>query len=615
MDSAEQLVRDLEKYNQAYRAGAPLISDREYDQLVEQLRAVAPDHPFLHRVEPEVFSARREIRHPVPMLSTEKAYTKEALARFVARVEKAAAEIGLQGTSFRVTVKLDGLAGRDEGDIFVSRGNGEVGYEISSAFEKGIVPEGGRGRGLGEIVMLKSYFEAHMQGEFEHPRNLVVGIITSDRLNEHARKALADKAVHFVPYANLEAWEGSGADLISNLDTIRADLLADSDYPLDGLVAEVTDARLKDHMGATSHHYRWQIAIKTKGATAITTVEGLTWQVGRTGNVTPVMEVAPTSLSGATIRRVTAHNAGMVSKQQIGPGAEIEIIRSGEVIPKLERVVTTAAAVDLPHDCPSCRTRLEWQNDFLRCPNSDLCRCQIIQGIVYWFRTLGTADWFGLKTVEKLVDGGYDGLERIYAMTADEFSCLGFGPVQSVNLAEAVVTSRTKAVEDWRLLAAFGIPDLGKGDSRKLLGYFRLESLLAVTPDDILALHGFGEITSRSITRGLAAVQATFQHILDLNFNLIRTPLAAEIEKVDSPIKDKGIVFTGKMQQGTREEMQAAARELGARVQTGVSGKTDYLVCGENVGAAKLAKASKAGAQVISEADYIHLIETGILDR
>jgi len=610
MDSVEQLVNDLEKYNQAYRAGEPLISDREYDQLVEQLRALAPDHPFLHRVEPEMFSARREIRHPMPMLSTEKAYTTEALTRFVARVEKAAAEIGLSDVRFRVTVKLDGLAGRDDGDIFVSRGNGEVGYEISSAFEKGIVPEGGRGRGLGEIVMLKSYFEAHMQGEFEHPRNLVVGIITSDRLNEHARKALADRAVHFVPYANLPAWEGSGSDLVRDLDTIRSNLLAGCDYPLDGLVAEVIDDRLKDFMGATSHHYRWQIAIKTKGATAETTVVKLTWQVGRTGNVTPVMAVVPTNLSGTTIRRVTAYNAGLVRKQQIGPGAEIEIIRSGEVIPKLERVVTPAIEVDLPERCPSCRTRLEWQNDFLRCPNSTFCRCQVIQGIVYWFRTLGTADWFGLKTVEKLVDGGYDGLERIYAMTVDEFTRLGFGPVQSVNLAEAVVTSHTKPVEDWRLLAAFGISDLGKGDSRKLLGYTRLESLPELTPEDIIQIHGFGEITSRSITAGLTTVQATFRHILNLNFNLIRTPLAAEKEQLDSPIKDKGVVFTGKMQQGTREQMQARARELGAKVQTSVSGKTDYLVCGQNVGAAKLAKAAKAGVQVISEDDYIQLIKT-----
>ncbi len=615
MDSIEKRVAELEKYNQAYRAGEALVSDSEYDRLVEELRRVDPGNPYLHRVEPEVFSSRREVRHPFPMLSTEKAYTEAALVRYITRVEKAAGEIGLGQVLFRVTVKLDGLAGRDDGDIFVSRGNGEVGYEISSAFAKGVVPVDGRGHGLGEIVMLKSYFEKHMQGEFEHPRNLVVGIVTSDRLNEHVQKALADKAVHFVPYVNLPAWKGNGAELVATLESIREELLAGTDYPLDGLVAEVIDARLKAHMGATSHHYRWQIAIKTKGATAVTIVARLTWQVGRTGNVTPVMEVAPTSLSGATIRRVTAHNAGLVAKQQIGPGAEIEIIRSGEVIPKLEKVVSPATVVDLPQTCPSCCTDLEWKNDFLKCPNRDLCRCQVIQGIVYWFRTLGNADWFGLKTVEKLVDGGYDGLERIYVMTADEFACLGFGPVQSVNLAAAAVTSRTKAVEDWRLLAAFGIPDLGKGDSRKLLGYFRLEKLPELTSEDIAAIHGFGDITSRSITRGLAAIRETFPHMLALDFNLIRTPLESEKEQFDSPVKGKGLVFTGKLLKGTREQMQALARKLGAKVQTSVSGKTDFLICGENVGATKLAKAAKVGAQVISEVDYLELIEAGSVDR
>ena len=611
MDRIAQLVADLEKYNQAYRAGEPLVSDSEYDGLVETLRAADPENPFLQRVEPEVFSARREVRHPTPMLSTEKAYTEKALARFVARVEKAAAEIGVSPVLFRVTVKLDGLAGRDDGDIFVSRGNGEVGYEISSAFEKGVVPEGGRGKGLGEIVMLKSYFDAHMQGAFEHPRNLVVGIVTSDRLNAYAQQALADRAVHFVPYSRLPSWEGPGMDLVSDLESIRTDLLAGCDYPLDGLVAEVMDGRLKDHMGATSHHYRWQIAIKTKGATAVTAVRQVTWQVGRTGNVTPVMEVAPTSLSGATIRRVTAHNAGLVSKQKIGPGAEIEIIRSGEVIPKLEKVIVPATAVELPQHCPSCRSKLEWQNDFLKCPNRELCRCQVVQKIVYWFRTLSNADWFGLKTVEKLVDGGYDRLERIYAMPAEAFAAMGFGPVQSVNLADAIVTSRTKAVEDWRLLAAFGIPDLGKGDSRKLLGHFRLENLPELTAEEIVAIHGFGEITSRSIIAGLAFVRDTFKHILSLGFNLIRTPLVDERVVIDSPVKGRGIVFTGKMKQGTREEMQTQAREMGANVQTSVSGKTDYLVCGEKVGEAKLAKAVKAGVQVITEDAYLKLIGTG----
>ncbi len=609
MDKIEKLVAELEKYNRAYREGQLLISDSEYDRLVGELRSDDPENLFLNRVEPEVFSAKREVRHPVPMLSTDKAYTEKELERFVARVEKAAGEIGLAQVIFRVTVKLDGLAGRDDGDIFVSRGNGEVGYEISSAFEKGVIPIGGRGHGLGEIVMQASYFKEKMKEEFEHPRNLVVGIVTSDKLSEYSQKALYDKAVYFVPYVNLPDWQGSGAKLVSELEKIKKRLTADVDYPIDGLVAEVVDEDLKQYMGATRHHYRWQIAIKTRGATAVTVVARVTWQVGRTGNVTPVMEVSPVKLSGATIKRVTAHNAGLVSKQQIGPGAEIEIIRSGEVIPKLEKVISPSRVVDLPEKCPSCNTRLQWRNDFLRCPNNSLCRCQVIQGIVYWFRTLGNIDWFGLKSVEKLVDGGYDSLESIYAMMADEFARLGFGPVQSANLAEATAASRIKAVEDWRFLAAFGISDLGKGDSRNLLGFFRLESLPDITAEEILAIHGFGDITSKSIVAGIQARRKTFLHMLALGFNLIQTPLESDRQQLNSSIQGKGIVFTGKMQHGTREEMQAAARHLGAKVQTSVSGKTDYLVCGEKVGAAKIAKAEKVGAQVISEADFFKLIQ------
>ena len=160
-------------------------------------------------------------------------------------------------------------------------------------------------------------------------------------------------------------------------------------------------------MGATAHHYRWQIAIKTKGQTAQTTVNGIQWQVGRTGNITPVMEVEPVSLSGATIRRVTAHHAGNIRDAHIGTGTRIEIIRSGEVIPKLEKVVESKGEVRLPESCPSCSNPVVWQNDFLKCSNSR-CRAQIEQRISHWFRILGNADWFGIKSIQKMVAGGFE---------------------------------------------------------------------------------------------------------------------------------------------------------------------------------------------------------------
>ncbi len=603
----DDLVSKLTHYNEAYRRGEPLISDAEYDDLVEQLRGLDSNHPYLQRVEPEQFADRTEIRHPAPMLSTEKAYTPEQLQRFVARVEKEAQAIGVHDVVFKVTPKLDGVAGRDDGDVFASRGNGLVGYEISSAFDKGIIALGGRGQGLGEIVAVQSYFDAHLADKFEHPRNMVVGIVSSDTLNQDARQALEDKKVRFVPYNRLPFWQGSGERLLEEIESISDKLMANTDYPLDGVVVEAMDERLRSHMGATSHHYRWQIAVKRKGQTAETVVEGIQWQVGRTGNVTPVLEVAPINLSGATIRRVSAHHAGMVDKLRIGLGARIEVIRSGGVIPKLEKVIAPSDQVKLPERCPACNHDLGWKGDFLRCA-FPRCPAQIEQRISHWFRILGSADWFGIKTIQKLVTQGCDTLEKIYAMNVEDFVQTGFGPVQSKNLAEALSISRTKAVEDWRFLAAFGIPDLGVGDSRRLLEHIALEEFLKIDARTIENINGFGEVTSRSIVQGAAEIKETLVHMLGLGFNLERTPLLSQRAPAQSPVAGKNLVFTGKMQGGSREAMQVRARQLGAKVQTAVSGNTDLLICGEKVGASKLDKASRLGVEVITEAEYAELI-------
>lgn len=601
------LVDMLKEYNAAYRRGAPTITDGEYDRLVEQLREMDPENPFLREVEPESFDGKVQIRHPVPMLSTEKAYTTKQISRFVERVNKAAVEIGVHEFRFRVTPKLDGLAGRDDGRRFASRGNGIFGYEISGAFEKGVMPEGGRGKGVGEIVVKKSYFDAYLSAVFEHPRNMVVGIVSSETLNDFAQKALADGAVRFVPYSELPAWEGPGDKLLEHLEDITRQLVEATDYPMDGLVAEVTDDRIKGYMGATAHHYRWQIAIKSKGHTAITTVAEMTWQVGRTGNITPVMEVEPVSLSGATIRRVTAHNAGLVKKKGIGIGAKIEIIRSGEVIPKLEKVIESADTLSIPKQCPSCGVPVDWANDFLKCRNPD-CRAQIEQRISHWFKTLGNADWFGIQTIRRLVEAGIDSLQKIYAMGEGSFLELGFGPVQSKNLAEALTASRTKPVEDWRFLAAFGISDLGPGESRKLLSHFRLHSILQLTAEQIEKIEGFGQKTARSVAAGIERIRQHIRHMIDLGFTIEETILLKDLQASESPITGKSLVFTGRMRRGSREQMQAEARLKGAKVQTAVSGQTDFLICGENVGAKKIEKARKNGVEIISEDAFYEMI-------
>lgn len=186
---------------------------------------------------------------------------------------------------------------------------------------------------------------------------------------------------------------------------------------------------------------------------------------------------------------------------------------------------------------------------------------------------------------------------------------MGFGPVQSKNLAHAITISRTKPVEDWRFLAAFGISNLGTGDSRKLLAHAAIEDILTLTEDQIENIKGFGKITGKAIADDLKRLGPLIAHMIGLGFELQRTPLASTQPAIESPLAGKGIVFTGKMTHGSREAMQADARTLGAKVQNAVSGKTDYLVCGEKVGATKIDKARRIGVRILSETEYMDLLK------
>jgi len=240
MVNVDELAARLEDYNAAYRAGQPLVDDATYDSLVEQLRVLDPQHPYLQKVEPEKFSGRKEVRHPQPMLSLDKAYTDAQLERFVSRVRKEAQLLGIEHVEFEVTPKLDGLAARDDGQVLASRGNGYMGYDITNAFDKGVIALGGRGQGLGEIVVVKSYFKDNLAGKFEHPRNMVVGIVSSDILNQDVVAALEERMVRFVPYRQLEPRRVDAEALLRDIDSIT-EALTGMDYPMDGVVVSIID--------------------------------------------------------------------------------------------------------------------------------------------------------------------------------------------------------------------------------------------------------------------------------------------------------------------------------------------------------------------------------------
>lgn len=636
---AEELEAICVHLNEEYRAGRPLVSDPVYDELfVGALREIAPERPFLNAVEPEGEAFEGPVvLHKRPMLSTDKAYTVEEVSRFLGRATSTARKLGLSIPLFRVTPKLDGQAGRDEDGLLLTRGDGASGTDLTHIFEHGVIAAGGeRGQGDGEIVVMQDFFDEILKPEFgfEHPRSFIIGFCGADTLKEHHHRAVEAKAVRFVPYRTLQTWTGTAEDFLANWRGICDQMKASVPYLTDGAIIEAVDPALKAELGATSDCHRWMLAIKEKGETKITKAHAITWQTGRTGRVTPVAELEPIYLSGAMISRATAHHAGRVKAQGIGPGAELEIIRSGEVIPKIERVVTPVEAV-LPSECPCCGHALEWEGDFLECPNSLSCSAQVETGLLHFFKTLGNIDGFGPVAVKVLVKAGITDLRDIYGLTADRLEAIGFGPGESANLVREMERSRRQVIDDWRFLAAFGIRHLGRGDSRKLLKGFTLEALIeGVTPAAIAqmdreelasltgtartqalivkaieALKGFGSVTSNSICAGLEKRRELISSMLP-KFTLRRTGAAAveSLSASGSAIAGKHLVFTGTMVSGSREDMEAGARAMGANVQSDVNGKTNYLICGKKVGASKTEKAAALGVAVISEAEYLALI-------
>lgn len=604
--STEELVSFLEQANAAYRNGEAMITDATYDLVyLAELKLREPDHPYLNVVEPETDIGSNKVRHLKPMLSTDKAYTQEEITAYVSRVIKFAEklEIAESELRFRITPKLDGMAANYDNGILATRGNGQLGNDISRNLQRGLVALGGENTGVGEIVISAAYFAENLSDQFSHPRNFVTGLIGADTLSKEAVEAMQDGVVRFVPYAQLDALECTTEALRSEAEALCLQVESACEYPVDGSVIDVTSPALREAMGSTNHHHNWQIAKKLKGETATTTVNSITWQTGRTGRITPVLNVQTINLSGADISNVTGHNAGNIRNLNVGIGAEIEIVRSGEVIPKLLGVIKEGETAVIPDTCPACHSPAEMERDFLVCKGEE-CVAQIEARLLHFFSVLGNVDLFGPRAIAILVENGVRELPEIYQLAAADFEGMGFGAKQATNLVEQLNRSRSEAVEDWRFLAAFGINHLGRGDSRKLLRVHKLETLNTLSGDDLLEISGFGDITAEAIPRSLALRWPVIEAMIALNFNLLSDETVATVE---SPITGKHIVFTGSMSM-PREEMQEKARKLGANVQSSVNKKTEILVIGEKVGAKKIEKAQALGTQVITEMEYQSLI-------
>ncbi len=340
----EGIIKQLKEYNKAYREGKPIVSDSVYDALLDKL---PEDHPYRNQVEPEELYKGR-IKHNKPMLSMQKAKTEEEMSKWIDSVYKACDELNLISRSevmFRASAKLDGIAGKYEAAKLVTRGDGQFGNDITDSFDKGLITSfqdktiNLNGPISGELVIKLDYFKEHLSEEFSHPRNFVSGAIMADISSPITEKAFKDNAIVFQAYSDLSTISYSIIELLENFREIEKDISSSVNYPIDGVIFEITNKELKGYMGETSHHPNWAIALKPKDKTYESTIIEIVWQTGRTGKVTPVINIEPTIIDGVEVRRASGHNAKMIETMGIKVGKRVELIRSGSVIPYILGVI------------------------------------------------------------------------------------------------------------------------------------------------------------------------------------------------------------------------------------------------------------------------------------
>jgi len=602
--------------NALYRSGVPCITDKLYDEFHNYFKKQNPKHEFVRKVEPEVAVEGKTVTLPIIMLSTDKAYSLNEINRWLDRVKKAVNKINIyvDDIILRVTPKLDGYAAYDDGERLYTRGDGIRGRDISFVFDRGLHVYNSKPRGLGqgEIVISKKYFKENLSNFFENSRNIQASIIAEKNVDERIQKAIDNNAAVFCPFSELEHWEGDITYFTANYDVLIKKYLEKSPFDVDGVIIEVKNPEIKAAMGATRHHHRWQIALKSNDETVEVEVISIIPQTSRNGKVTPVAQFEPTKLSGAEISRATAHNYGMVRDKGIGKGSVIRLVRSGLVIPKIDEVIEPAAP-EYPKDfkCPSCHSKLEWIDDNLFCLNAAECKDQIEKTIIHFFDTLGNNDGFGAATIATLNEHGVSSIYEVYKLEKESSKLSDFGYKEKTkeNLVKALFNSRAVEIEDWRFLAAFGVNRLGLGVSEKLLQHHGIETIFKLNEEDLIKIDGFAEITAKQVVKGLSEIKNQFDNIYSLGFNLEITPIIGSIDELSSPISEKLIVFTGSMESGSRTELEKRAKKLGAKVGSSITGKTDYLVTGEKVGASKINAAKSKGVKVLTEDEYLILLK------
>jgi DNA ligase (NAD+) len=653
-----ELMERIRKLDRAYYQEArPLVSDQEYDRLYRELIDLEAAHPELdrsdspsQRVGGEPLEHFTTVAHAIPMQSLDNTYSATELEAFVDRVQKA-----LEGEklSFVIEPKIDGVAVsvRYEKGKFVqglTRGDGQKGDDITAnlrtirALPLEIKNQAEVLEVRGEVYFPSAAFEKVNREQeaagkplYANPRNTAAGTLKQLDSKLVARRGLSivlygPGELQGVTCASQEEWleliEQAGLPVPEKtwFAKTKAELLAAVEemdrarkkfaYATDGAVVKLNEWRLRKSLGTTSKAPRWAIAYKYSAEKAVTTLEGVTFQVGRTGVITPVAELKPVLLAGSTVARATLHNFEEIKRKDIRIGDHVNVEKAGEVIPAVLGAVTEARtgkeqAIAPPEKCPACETELGFEGIFLRCPNPS-CPAQTQRRIQH-FAQRGALDIEGMgeSLVEQLVEAklAKDPAD-LYDLTLEQLSGLERMAEKSAqNVLEGIAAS--KQADLWRLIFGLGILHVGAGGARALATHFgSLDAIGAATEDQLCDVRDIGEVVARSIVTWFAhennrkLVERLRQ--AGLNFKAQRVAVRA----AHPNFAGKTFVITGTLSE-PRDEIKERIIAWGGKVSGSVSKKTDYVVAGENAGS-KLDDAQRLGVKVLSEQQLAELAES-----
>ena len=660
-EQIEQLRDQLHNHNYNYYVlSQPKISDFEFDALMKELSELEKQHPEFddpnsptRRVGSDINTSFQQVEHRFPMLSLQNTYSHEEVTEFYNRVKRTlnedfeiVCELKFDGTSISIVYENGRLKQA------ITRGDGKQGDDVTDNVRTiGNVPLLLRGDNIpeyiearGEILLPWTVFDGlnsdrEKQGEapFANPRNAASGTlklldpktVASRKLDSYIYFVMGENLPTDCHFENLEIARKWGLRVSTDSKKCKSlqevfEFLAHWDVErknlpvaTDGVVLKVNSLQQQRNLGFTSKFPRWAIAYKFSAEQAISTLESVTYQVGRAGAVTPVANLKAVLLSGTTVRRASLYNEDAIMALDLHLGDKVYVEKGGEIIPKITAVdkdsrIEGSEKVVFETNCPACNTALvrDEGESAHYCPNATGCPPQIKGRVEHFVSRKAMNITVGPETISLLFDNDLmDDIADLYDLTYDNLITLErWGETSTNNLLQSIEQSKSVSYE--RVLFALGIRFVGETVANKLAHAFpSIEMLREATLEQLMSVDEIGERIAQSVVEffnnesHLEVVARLQAH--GLQFALSEESLSLKTEKLEG----KTIVISGVFSIHSRDEYKALILQHGGRNTGSISKNTDYILAGENMGPSKLEKGKKLGVKIIDEQTFLEMIE------